>query len=161
MVELQEAYASCQVREARLEASLQETSWERRCWEAGTFAGLAYGLTQHVLRPLWLIHCESEFPLDRCALLHINLFFLSFIFLLIILLLFKDLHLDHGGPLPDGGQLQRQVHTPLVRCIRCLGPAGPREGKCISIYIIYLVHGRKSALPPAPSLSLSINNALP
>jgi hypothetical protein len=42
-------------------------SWERMCWEAGTFAGLAYALTQHVLRPLWLVHCESEFLLDRCA----------------------------------------------------------------------------------------------
>jgi hypothetical protein len=66
-VELQEVYASCQAREATLEVSLQGVQWERRCWEAGTFAGLAYGLTQHVLRPLWLIHFESEFPLDRCA----------------------------------------------------------------------------------------------
>jgi hypothetical protein len=72
-VELQEAFAPCQAREARLEASLHETNWERVCWEAGTLAGLAYGVTQHVLRPLLLIHCESEFPLDRCAALHITL----------------------------------------------------------------------------------------
>jgi hypothetical protein len=75
-VELQEAFAACQAREARLEASLQGAIWERLCWEAGTFAGLAYGVTQHVLRPLWLVHCESEFPLDRCAMLHVVLFVL-------------------------------------------------------------------------------------
>ncbi len=66
-MELQEQYAACQARKARLEASLQGASWERQCWEAGALAGLAYAVTQHVLRPLWLVHCESEFPLDRCA----------------------------------------------------------------------------------------------
>jgi hypothetical protein len=53
-VELQEEFAACQAREARLEASLQNVTWERLCWEAGTFAGLAYGLTQHILRPVIL-----------------------------------------------------------------------------------------------------------
>jgi hypothetical protein len=69
-VELQEAFAACQ---ARLEASLHETNWERVCWEAGTLAGPAYGVTQHVLRPLWMIHCKSEFPLDRCAVWDVSL----------------------------------------------------------------------------------------
>ena len=64
---MQEQYSACQTREAHLEASLQGVAWERRCWEAGALTGLAYAVTQHVLRPLWLVHCESEFPLDRCA----------------------------------------------------------------------------------------------
>ena len=60
-----EALATCQGAEADLATGLHHSQWEALAWESGALVGLTYGLLQHVARPLWVQHFQTEFPLDR------------------------------------------------------------------------------------------------
>ncbi len=65
LVLLREQMASCQASEARMETGLSSKSVEAAIWQASSLAGVAYALVQHVARPLWVRHFETDFPLDR------------------------------------------------------------------------------------------------
>ncbi len=65
LVLLREQMAACQASEAKMEAGLSSTAMEATIWQASSLAGVAYALVQHVARPLWVRHFETDFPLDR------------------------------------------------------------------------------------------------
>ena len=65
LVLLREQMAACQASEARMENGLSSKSMEAAIWQASSLAGVAYALVQHVARPLWVRHFETDFPLDR------------------------------------------------------------------------------------------------
>ena len=65
LVLLMEQMATCQASETRMENGLSSKTMEATIWQASSLAGLAYALVQHVARPLWVRHFETEFPLDR------------------------------------------------------------------------------------------------
>jgi hypothetical protein len=48
-----------------MENGLSSKSMEAAIWQASSLAGVAYALVQHVARPLWVQHFETDFPLDR------------------------------------------------------------------------------------------------
>jgi hypothetical protein len=68
LVLLREQMASCQASEARMEAGFSSKAMEATIWQASSLAGVAYALVQHVARPLWVRHFETDFPLDRLVL---------------------------------------------------------------------------------------------
>ena len=68
LVLLREQMAACQASEAKMEAGLSSTAMEATIWQASSLAGVAYALVQHVARPLWVRHFETDFPLDRLVL---------------------------------------------------------------------------------------------
>jgi hypothetical protein len=76
LVLLREQMAACQDSEAKMEAGLSSKSVKDAIWQASSLAGVAYALVQHVARPLWVRHFETEFPLDRLVyspgLLYLN-----------------------------------------------------------------------------------------
>jgi hypothetical protein len=68
LVLLREQMAACQASEAKMEAGLSSKAMEATIWQASSLAGVAYALVQHVARPLWVRHFETDFPLDRLVL---------------------------------------------------------------------------------------------
>ncbi len=69
LVLLREQMAACQASEAKMEDGLSSKAMEATIWQASSLAGLAYALVQHVARPLWVRHFETDFPLDRLVYL--------------------------------------------------------------------------------------------
>ncbi len=65
LVLLREQMAACQASEAKMEAGFSSKAMEATIWQASSLAGVAYALVQHVARPLWVRHFETDFPLDR------------------------------------------------------------------------------------------------
>jgi hypothetical protein len=83
LVLLREQMASCQASEARMEAGFSSKAMEATIWQASSLAGVAYALVQHVARPLWVRHFETDFPLDRFVYLPGLLYLILFDFMLI------------------------------------------------------------------------------
>ena len=107
LVLLRAQMASCQASEARMEAGLSSKAMEATIWQASSLAGVAYALVQHVARPLWVRHFETEFPLDRFVYLP------GLLYLIIIILFYANLldvgvqalQLDGGAAGPTSLQL--------------------------------------------------------
>ena len=126
LVLLREQMASCQASEARMEAGLSSKAMEATIWQASSLAGVAYALVQHVARPLWVRHFETDFPLDRSVLP--TWFIVCIITLFYINLLdvgVQALQLDGGDLGPPSLQLPGAVPAEDF-CLHCLHPAGPR-----------------------------------
>ena len=123
--------ASCQASKAFLEASLQSEAVEATLWQASALAGAAYAVVQHVARPLWARHFETEFPLDRFVLVLyccvINIIYFSSSIKCVIYSMdigVQALHLADRPAGPDPLQLPGAVPAPGV-CLHCLNTAGP------------------------------------
>ncbi len=126
LVLLREQMASCQASEAHMEAGLASKAMEATIWQASSLAGVAYALVQHVARPLWVRHFETDFPLDRLVSptwIIVCLIILFYINLLDVGV--QALQLDGGAAGPSS--LQLPGATPAEGfCLHCLRPAGPR-----------------------------------
>ena len=126
LVLLREQMAACQASETKMEAGLSSKAMEATIWQASSLAGVAYALVQHVARPLWVRHFETDFPLDRLVLP--TWFIVCIITLFYINLLdvgVQALQLDGGDLGPSSLQLPGAVPAEDF-CLHCLHPAGPR-----------------------------------
>ncbi len=127
LVLLREQMASCQASEARMETGLSSKAMEATIWQASSLAGVAYALVQHVARPLWVRHFETDFPLDRFVyppgllyLINIILFYINLLDVGV-----QALQLDGGDLGPPSLQLPGALPAEDF-CLHCLHSAGPR-----------------------------------
>jgi hypothetical protein len=125
LVLLREQMTACQASEAKMEAGFSSKAMEATIWQASSLAGVAYALVQHVARPLWVRHFETDFPLDRLVLptwciVCINIFYINLLDVDV-----QALQLDGRDPGPPSLQLPGAVPAEGF-CLHCLHPAGPR-----------------------------------
>ncbi len=125
LVLLREQMASCQASEARMEADFSSKAMEATIWQASSLAGVAYALVQHVARPLWVRHFETDFPLDRFVYPPGLMYLIILFYINLLDVGVQTLQLDGGAVGPSS--LQLPGATPAEGfCLHCLHPAGPR-----------------------------------
>jgi hypothetical protein len=125
LVLLREQMAACQASEAKMEAGLSSKAMEATIWQASSLAGVAYALVQHVARPLWVRHFETDFPLDRFVHLPGLLCLVILFYINLLDVGVQALQLDGGDLGPSSLQLPGAVPAEDF-CLHCLHPAGPR-----------------------------------
>ncbi len=125
LVLLREQMTSCQASEARMEAGLSSKAMEATIWQASSLAGVAYALVQHVARPLWVRHFETDFPLDRFVYPPGLLYLIILFYINLLDVGVQALHLDGGAAGPSSLQLSGAPPAEDF-CLHCLHPVGPR-----------------------------------